>query len=170
MANRAEDENALRDLNARYCRGCDRRDFALIRSLFHDDATDDHGPMFRGDVEAFVAWLGGSLEPWELTSHSISNSLFVVQGDRAEGETYIAAYHRTQPPQRREYNYFGRYIDRYERRNGQWKILHRACVLDHGHVREVDEAVFREFSTYTVAGTADSHDPSWQFPLLAGLA
>ncbi|AZI34930.1 nuclear transport factor 2 family protein [Caenibius tardaugens] len=95
------DQIALRDLVMRYCRGCDRRDFALVRSLYHDDAIDDHGTMFKGTPDEFVAWLPEAMAPWELTIHSISNSLFVVDGDYAEGEHHARAYHRTHPPSAR---------------------------------------------------------------------
>ena len=85
MGSTAEDQLAIRDLVMRYCRGCDRRDFPLVRSLYHDDAIDDHGTMFRGSADAFVAWLEEATAPWELTRHEIGNSVIVIDGDRAEG-------------------------------------------------------------------------------------
>ncbi|MEY3566868.1 MAG: hypothetical protein RLZ19_882, partial [Actinomycetota bacterium] len=35
----------IRDVVYRYARGVDRRDFDLVRSCYHPDATDDHGPF-----------------------------------------------------------------------------------------------------------------------------
>ncbi len=163
------DHVALRDLVMRYCRGCDRRDFALVRSLYHDDAIDDHGSMFKGDPDAFVAWLPTAMAPWELTIHSISNSLFAVDGDYAEGEHHARAYHRTHPPERKEYIVHGRYLDKYARRNGVWKFLHRSLVFDHGVIRDVDEVSFAQLSGDAAMGRADRDDPSWSLPLLAGL-
>lgn len=163
------DQIALRDLVMRYCRGVDRRDFALARSLYHDDAIDDHGAMFCGGPDAFVAWLPEAMAPWELTCHSISNSLFAVDGDRAEGEHHVIAYHRTRPPSRREYIVHGRYLDQYERRGGEWKFARRALVFDHGEIREVDEEAMARLGADAAHGAADMQDPSWQLPLLARL-
>jgi len=163
------DQIALRDLVMRYCRGCDRRDFALVRSLYHDDAIDDHGAMFRGGPDAFVAWLPEMTARWELTVHSITNSLFAIDGDRAEGEHHVRAYHRTFPPERREYIVYGRYLDRYERRDGAWKFLHRSLVFDSGDIRDIDEEMFARMGGDAAHGTADRSDPSWLLPLLAGL-
>ncbi len=53
------DKQALSELVHSYCRACDRRDFALLRSLYHDDAIDDHGTMFRGTADEYLAWLPG---------------------------------------------------------------------------------------------------------------
>ena len=82
MSQELLDRVALHDLVMRYCRGCDRRDFALVRSLYHDDAVDDHGVMFKGGPDDFVAWLPSVTGQWSLTRHSLSNSLFVIDGDR----------------------------------------------------------------------------------------
>lgn len=161
------DQLALRDLVMRYCRGCDRRDFALVRSLYHDDAVDDHGAMFRGGPDDFVAWLPTALAPWQATRHSISNSLILVDGDRAEGEHYVEAWHRSHPPEPRDYIVHGRYLDRYERRQGVWKFLHRSLVFDHGLIRDVDQAALEPLGGQAPQGRADRDDPSWSYALLA---
>jgi len=162
-------EMAIRNLVMRYCRGCDRRDFALVRSLYHDDAIDEHGTMFQGTADEFVAWLPLATVPWELTRHEITTSLVTVAGDLAEGEHYVRAWHRTPPPHRRELTVHGRYLDRYERRGGEWKFLHRRLVFDHGEAREVDEAAMDLLGRDAPHGTSDASDPSWQGPLLGRL-
>jgi len=65
---------ALSELVHSYCRACDRRDFALVRTLYHDDAIDDHGAMFRGSVDEYVAWLPGVMANFEATVHSITTT------------------------------------------------------------------------------------------------
>jgi hypothetical protein len=160
------DRIALADLVALYCRGCDRRDFDLVRSLYHDDAIDDHGAMFRGGPDAFVAWLPQAMAPWELTRHSLSNSVFAIEGDEAEGEHHVVAYHRTWPPERSEYIVHGRYLDRYSRRNGRWRFTHRSLVFDHGEIRQVDEDGFARIGADARHGRADGDDPSWKLTLL----
>lgn len=164
------DRIALLDLVMRYCRGCDRRDFALVRSLYHDDAIDDHGTMFSGGPDEFVAWLPQATEPWELTSHTITNSLFAIDGDYAEGEHHVRAWHRTLPPDRRELIVRGRYLDRYARRDGVWKFIHRTLVFDHGVIRAVDEDAMAELSADAPNGCSGRDDPSWSYALLAGLS
>ena len=153
----------------RYCRGIDRRDFALVRSLYHDDAIDDHGAMFSGPPDGFVAWLPTAMAPWDLTIHAVTNSVFAVDGDRAEGEHYVRAWHRTHPPHRQELIVHGRYLDRYARREGEWKFLHRSLVFDSGEVRDVDEKALAMLGGDAAHGSADRADPSWRLELLAGL-
>jgi len=161
------DRMAIIDLVMRYCRGCDRRDFALVRALYHDDAIDDHGAMFRGDPDAFVAWLPTAMAAWELTIHAISNNVVAIDGDVAEGEHLVRAWHRSHPPLRREYIVHGRYLDRYERREGVWKFLHRSLVFDHGEIRDVDEDALARLAGDAAQGRADRDDPSWTLELLA---
>lgn len=169
MAQEWLDRMALHDLVMRYCRGCDRRDFALVRTLYHDDAIDDHGAMFRGGPDAFVAWLPEVTAHWELTRHAISNSLFVIDGDSAEGEHYVEAWHRTRGPDAKQYVALGRYLDCYERRCGVWKFTYRSLVFDHGVITPVDDLALDRMGEGAPAGRADRLDPSYSYPLLAGL-
>ena len=163
------DRIALTDLVMRYCRGIDRRDFTLVRSLYHDDAIDDHGSMFCGGPDDFIRFLPEIMAPWDATIHSISNSVFAIDGDEAEGEHVVMAFHRTHPPDRKEFTVWGRYLDRYQRRDGVWKFIHRSLVFDHGRVTPVDEESSALMGGDAAHGRANRFDPSWQMPLLAGL-
>lgn len=155
------DKQALHELVLTYCRACDRRDFVLLRSLYHDDALDDHGSMFRGSADEFLAWLPPVLANFEATVHSITNALFVVKAHSAQGELYSVAYHRTHPPQARDILIGGRYLDHYERRAGVWKFLRRSLALDSCRVAAVDAAAYREFAAGAPPGRTDAEDPSY---------
>jgi hypothetical protein len=124
------DKFALQQLAWTYCHAIDRGDLKLVRSLYHDDAIDDHGPMFSGSPDEYVAWLPSMLANWEITSHVNSNMLFLIDGNQAEGELVVLAYHRTPAPGSRELIARGRYLDRYEKRDGIWRFLRRSLVLD----------------------------------------
>ena len=164
------DKAALHELVVTYCRACDRRDYQLLRSLYHDDAIDDHGSMFSGGPDAYVAWLPGVLAGFELTVHSIANALFVVDGDEAEGEIQAVAYHRTHSPDAQEIVIGGRYLDRYARRDGVWRFARRALVLDWARTQPVDGAAYEQFAAGAPSAPTDRQDPSYlQLPMLAGL-
>jgi hypothetical protein len=156
------DKQALHELALTYCRACDRRDFALVRSLYHDDAVDDHGSMFHGTADEYVAWLPRVLSGFEATSHAVLNALYVVDGVRAEGEIYTLAYHRTHPPESQDVFIGGRYLDRYERRRGAWKIAHRSLALDWCRVESVDPGAYQAFAAGAPLGRPDASDPSYR--------
>jgi hypothetical protein len=155
------DKQDLHELVLTYCRAVDRRDYALLRSLYHDDAIDDHGAMFKGGPDDYVAWLPGAMAMWETTVHSLSNCLFKIDGDAAEGELYAIAYHRSPPPDAREIVIGGRYLDRYERRDGVWKFHRRALALDWCNVRDVNPADYETFAAGAVIGRPDAGDASY---------
>lgn len=165
LSDRAE----LLDLVMRYCRGVDRRDYALIRSLYWDDAVDDHGEMFCGSPDEYVAWLPAVLEPLDCTIHAVSNSLLVIEGDSAEGEHYSYNFHRTRAEPRQEIIIHGRYLDRYEKRDGVWKFARRTITFDHGYIQPVNEEGLAGAGADAPHGSDDRNDPSWEFPLLKGL-
>lgn len=129
-ATEVADQFALQQLAWAYCHAIDRQDFALLRSLYHDDAIDDHGAMFIGGPDDYVAWLPSMLANWAATVHSIANMLFLIDGDDAEGELQTVAYHRTATAPVREIVAGGRYLDRYQKRDGVWRFWRRSLVLD----------------------------------------
>lgn len=123
------DRTALSHLVQTYCHAIDRRDYTLLRSLYHDDAIDEHGAMFCGPPDALVAWLPSMMANWQATRHSLSNMLFLIAGDEADGELQASAWHRTADG-RTDIIAHGRYLDRYRRRGGVWRFWRRALVLD----------------------------------------
>lgn len=124
------DKQALHEIAMRYSRAIDRRDPVLLASVYHDDAHDEHGTFFDGPASAFVANLEKTMAVFEVSQHMIGNASYRLDGDAAEGELYFTAYHRTVPPDPRHETVRGRYLDRYERRSGEWRISCRRLVWD----------------------------------------
>jgi SnoaL-like domain len=162
------DKSALYELIARYCRCMDRRDFTQARTLFHDDAIIERVAIFSGTADEYIAWISKVTPQFELTVHRIFNTLFVVDGDQAEGEIYLEAYHRTKGPEAREATVGGRYLDRFERRNGLWKFRYRTSTADRCEVRMVNPQDYEQFVAGSVAGRPDRQDVSYaKLPLFA---
>jgi hypothetical protein len=155
------DRHQLRELALTYSRACDRQDFPLVRSLYHDDAIDDHGEMFRGTADEYVAWLPTIMEMWDTTTHSLTNMLFEIDGDHAQGELYVVAYHRTYPPDAQEIVIGGRYLDKYEKRDGVWKFSYRSLALDWCNVRKVNLDDYTSFAAGAERGRHSPEDPSY---------
>jgi ketosteroid isomerase-like protein len=156
------DKHELHELVLTYCRAIDRQDFALVRTLYHDDAIDDHGDMFKGSPDEYVAWLPTIMANWDATVHSLSNTLFEVQGDKANGELYVVAYHRTHGPNAKEIVVGGRYLDRYEKRGGVWKFMHRSLAMDWCNVRDVNVSDYETFAAGAEHGRHDAGDASYR--------
>ena len=125
-------EAAIRDVQMRYCRGCDRMDFELLRACFHADATTDYG-FFGGTVDLFIASAQAQLPAFLVTTHNTGNQNVEVSGDAAWAEHYTVATHRLAADEHgplRDFITAVRYIDRMECRSGDWRIAHRKLVLD----------------------------------------
>lgn len=125
------DKQDCAELIYKLARAIDRCDAALLRSLFHDDATDDHG-VFHGTAKDFVPWVMDVLATMKRTQHCICNMLIEIDGDRAFSETYFIAHHTLKNEKGDDMFMVaaGRYLDRFERRNGAWKISHRQACYD----------------------------------------
>ena len=154
------DEEAIKKVHLRYCRGVDRMDFDLIRSCYHPDAVDEHGD-FVGGVDGFIAYARENLPKFVSTNHCICNQLVEVHGDVAFAEHSGIAYHRLPPDENgieKDWISTIRYIDRFERRSGEWRIARRRCLVDSDRVDPVGETLI---PSGTMAGSRDFSDPSY---------
>lgn len=127
---RLVDRRAIHDVVLKYCRGIDRMDRELVAECFHPDAYDEHG-SFEGGVEEFLEWVWPLLAKYRTTMHLAANHLCDVEGDVAVAETYGVAIHRSDDPApHRNLDVGFRYIDRFERRGGDWRIARRVATTE----------------------------------------
>ncbi|GAB2993632.1 nuclear transport factor 2 family protein [Mycobacterium bourgelatii] len=159
------DEYQLRRLVHAYCRAVDRGDTVQLRSLYHPDAADNHGRFSAGGTDDFFANLDAARPYLRAMQHNITTANFVISGHLAEGEVYSIAMH-TFRARGRDVDVLigGRYLDKYEKRDGTWGFTERMIVTDWARVS--DPSVL-DFSHPIVEGTPrgamDANDPSYQF-------
>ena len=171
------------DVLSRYCRALDRADVDLMRSVYWDDGIDNHG-VFNGNAAEFAEFIIAEIQRWfDVTMHAIANVHMEVHGDAIYSEAYLIAYHRVRGDKEKieeifgstylsqfdwsrvdgiphDFVFGGRYIDRLERRNGEWRIAKRQVVMDWnrndiGHLL-LDEGMF---ATLRPLGARGPHDP-----------
>ena len=160
------DRQAIIDCITAFCRGVNRLDRDLILSVFHPDAVDDHG-FFVGDREAFLKWIEeGVYNKLSFAQHYVGNYTVELNGDEAHSESYFFVVNK-EPGSAEVLLRGGRYIDRFERRDGEWAIAARVCLLewnsaakDHSYPEDIQNMLDQ-------AGipAKDRSDPSYQRPL-----
>ncbi len=145
---------ARRDIEAvitRYCRALDRADLALMETVYWPDGRDIHG-IYSGSAEEFVPFIIREIRNFfVMGTHCVMNIAIEIDGDRASSESYLYSACRvkseTVPDILGErytrlcaglgldsgHEHFvmaGRYLDQFQRRNGEWRIFQRQVVMD----------------------------------------
>jgi ketosteroid isomerase-like protein len=123
------DREAIRDCLLRYCRGIDRCDEQALRSAYWEDATDCHG-AWNGSAAGFIEQALTRLRQGGRRVHQLTNVLIDLHGDVAAVESSFFALQATAAQPDRETFLCGRYVDRFERRNGEWRVAARTVVYD----------------------------------------
>ena len=156
-------EAEIKDLHVRFCRANDRRDEELMRACFHPDARIQlHEEL---DVEAFLALGRTILGRFTVTWHNTGNQLVEVDGDVAWAEHYTISSHRIAADEagpERDFVAYGRYIDRAEKRAGEWRFARRTMLLD---FTRTDEVAPSEVGFGTPRGARDPSDLSYTLRL-----
>lgn len=158
-------EFELRKLVNNYCRAVDRGDFATLRSLYHDDAQDDHGAFSRGSATEFISRLAAARPRIRSMQHNVTTVNFAVRGNTAEGEICTIAI-QTLSAGDHDVDVIvgGRYLDRYEKRSHTWKFAERKLVTDWVQVNDPSTSdLSHPVTRDTPAGRPDTDDPSYQF-------
>jgi hypothetical protein len=132
----------IAELSATYMRGLDRLDAARLASVFHPDATVNYG-FFAGSAQAFVGFAMNALGGHRANHHMLGQISIELDGERASGEVYFQAFHRVvENGAEQDLFIAGRYLDRYERRDGVWKIAFRGEVNDWTRSEPAADAFF----------------------------
>lgn len=131
MQSRAE----ITEVVLAYVRAIDRLDEALLRGCFHAGARHRHG-SFDGLSADFCTRAMEICRQVVATHHQLGPVSIELVGDTAFVETYFTSHHRfggAPPPggEPHEDRFMGgRYVDRFERRDGVWKIAERVGLND----------------------------------------
>ncbi|GLP76813.1 hypothetical protein TUM20983_39230 [Mycobacterium antarcticum] len=159
------DEYQLRTLVHAYCRAVDRGQLESLRNLYHPDAEDSHGAFSKGSADDFIGQLAAARPYLRSMQHHVTTVNFAIDGEVAEGEIYTIATHTLIAGDRDvDVVVGGRYLDKYEKRDGSWKFTERATVTDWARVDDPSTARFdHPITVDTPRGRPDATDPSHQF-------
>ena len=159
------DKELIRELVQAYCNAADRHDHAKMRSLYHEDAIDDHGAFFHGPAMDFIDKLPDIQSPMKILHHNVTTHNIKLDGHKAEGEVYVLAFHQAEGEQGLfDVLIGGRYLDKYEKRDGLWKFSHRAVLADWVNIQ--DQTVVNlehPFIAGSNIGKPGLDDPSYEF-------
>ena len=145
------DRSAINAVLVAHSRGVDRADERALKAAYWSDATVEYG-SFNGNAHTFCEFLPDAIRFYAYTHHAIGNVAIDLRGDEARVETYVTAAHyrrstkadsgdtgtrsaataspTAEPGGDTEMVFYGRYLDRFEKRGDVWKIAHRRVVMD----------------------------------------
>lgn len=161
-----KDRLAIEDCVHRHARGHDRFDVEIMTDCYHPDGMDEHGAAAINQGPEYAEWANrihaqGAL----LNLHNITTHTCEIDGDTAHAESYVLV--GLLNPDGVSVRFInGRYVDRLEKRDGEWRIALRRCTLD--FMLQGDASLLK--SPYISAagyirGTRDKGDVSYMRPL-----
>ena len=125
------DKQEIVEVLLRWCRGLDRGDEQLMASAYHPDAFDEHGTTNYTGSAAAAGYVGKHLRAFKRHLHLTLNPLIEVDGDLASAESaMIASLVPNESGPEKLMLAGGRYLDRLERRDGSWRLVHRQMILE----------------------------------------
>jgi hypothetical protein len=156
------DRIAIGDCLHRYCHAVDRCDAELLRTVYWPDGSDDH-VFWRGNAMDFVDFCIPILKSRGQTLHAIGNIMMRIAGDEARVQSYYSGIERVirKDGSANDVTFLGRYLDRFEKRGGEWKIFERRVVIDSWRIYE-DSCDWERgiFGTRFEPGKRGAEDPS----------
>jgi hypothetical protein len=160
-----KDRQAILEVINRHARGCDRHDAVLIASTYWADGVDEHGVTINAGSD-YGAWAN---EVHAATSsahlHHITSHTCEIAGDIAHAESYVLVV-MLAPNEQSVQVMTGRYFDRFERRDGEWRIAVRRATVEAAFAANATilQSPFFVQQGY-LRGTRDHDDLSYARPL-----
>ncbi|MBI1179166.1 MAG: hypothetical protein GC201_01315 [Alphaproteobacteria bacterium] len=163
-----DDLEAIRDQQVRYGRALDWDDEALLAEVFWPDAEVDYG-FFVGRGDEFVRVMmtitrESGCRPW----HAISGQTVRLDGPAAaDAECYfMGCSTRSDVTGDTEVQLIGgRYLDRFEKRDGAWRVARRTLICDFRYkdVAPTESAVGFAAQLYDHGRLSPAHPLYWHF-------
>lgn len=159
-------KQAIREALESFSRGMDRFDRDAFLSAFWDDAVIAAGPFVGTAADCWDWAMPMHEEGQELTQHGLLQSAIDLDGDTAHAETYYQFVARNRDGSLMLAG--GRYIDRLERRNGEWRIALRTNQVEWSCLPPALPLPFADVPGIEANGVSarDRSDPSYQRPLV----
>jgi ketosteroid isomerase-like protein len=147
------DERDIRHVITTYARAIDRQDLPLLQSCYHPDAVN-HNAVGRVTAREFAAQILPQMRAlFSATMHHVTHTNMEVKGNVAASESYYVAWHLTVGGYKEIVTFFGepyakdmqsqgklegghdfttcgRYLDRFEKRDGIWRIAERRVTVE----------------------------------------
>lgn len=157
---RLSDYEEIRTCLFRINRGVDRIDVKLLASGFFPDARIRWGTP---EAASFDEWLNAAitmLHKTQRAQHLIGNILIEITGDKANVEAVEIGRHLTPVGNdMKDLVLASRYVDKFERRDGLWRIVHRDKVCDWARILEGTDPIW---DNIPLKGTRDASDISFE--------
>jgi SnoaL-like domain len=128
------DKSQIRDVIERCARGSDRVDVDLSRSCYYADSVERHG-TFQGNSQEYLSDPRRTSPGNVMNHHLLGQTSIDLENDIAYAETYVLCHQISQALDSEPVLNIvaSRYVDRFERRDGEWKIASRTAVIDFGY-------------------------------------
>ena len=161
------DRQAIFDCIKRNSRGNDRFDIDLVASSYHDDAVHELGEKQISGRE-YGEHANRSHEAlFDANLHNVTMHTCEIDGDVAHAESYSLGVFLDKGAETGRM-LAGRYIDRLEKRDGEWRIVLRRATVE---VAIEGKATLPAGKTLPgsryLRGSRDRDDPSYARPLTA---
>jgi hypothetical protein len=161
------DRADILDCINRHARGCDRHDIDLISATYHQDAVDEHGNVVNPGP-AYGTWANAShAATSQVHTHNITTHTCEIEGQTAHAESYVNVILLGNDGRTAQF-ISGRYLDRLERRDGQWRIAVRRSTVEIMFAADASvlQSSFFKGLGY-IKGSRDRQDLSYSHPLTA---
>jgi hypothetical protein len=130
---RLVDESEIRRIRRLWAFARDQGDWDTVATLFHPGAPVSIS-WYNGNAEGFVEnsrRMFGHNKPEVRSKHWFGNDRLTLNGNRALLETDVEVRARDMiDGVLFDFTYEGRFLDRFEKRNGAWKIAQWTCLYD----------------------------------------
>ncbi len=160
------DRQDIFDCLQRISRGIDRFDREMFLSGYHPDAVIDAGALVGDPARVYESGAALHEEGQVSTLHNLMNHYCEIEGKTAHTETYFEYVGRNRDGS--NWAAGGRYLDRLERRDGEWRVAFRMTIMEWSGTTPGNEVpLFEGVDDVYANGTPSRsrEDPAYRRPL-----